>query len=325
MKVGKLPVDLLERCVLSRTGVRRSEVLLPPGIGEDCTALHLGGDLAVVSTDPITGATADIGWYAVHVGCNDLAACGAEPVAVMLTVLAPEDADVQQIEDVMTQADAACRQLGISVAGGHTEITGSVRRLVVCTTAIGRTSLGKLVTPRGMKPGHVLIVTKSVGLEGASILASAKADVLAEAIPREIIERAAGFTQFISVVRDGLAAAAGGASAMHDITEGGLLGAVWELCHAAGCGAIVRGEAVPVAPETRAICQALSIDPLRLISSGSMLIAAPDAAGVLRELEKAGIPAAVVGEVTPEGIYLEVDSRLEEIQPPDSDELWKVL
>ncbi|MGB9868194.1 MAG: AIR synthase family protein [Bacillota bacterium] len=325
MKTGKLPVEVLEKCVLSKTGIRRPEVLVPPGVGEDCAALDFGGDLVAVSSDPITGAANQIGWYAVHVGCNDLAACGAQPVAVTLTILAPENATAQQVEEVMAQAHDACVQLGISIAGGHTEVTEAVRRLVVCTTAIGRVPRTGLVTPQGMKPGHALIVTKSVGLEGTSILAVAKRDVLDLSVPREMIRQAMEFSKLISVVRDGLVAAGAGASAMHDITEGGLLGAVWELCHAAGCGAVVHREAVPVAPETAAICKALSLDPLKLISSGSMLVAAPNPERMLEELHKAGVSASVVGHVTGEGIYLEADGQRQQIQPPDSDELWKVL
>lgn len=322
-------MDLLERCVLSHTGVHRPEVILPPAIGEDCTALSVGGDLLVVSSDPITGASSEIGWYAVHVGCNDLAADGATPIGVMLTILAPEGASDEsclgQIRDLMASAGLAASQLGISIIGGHTEVTSAVTRLVVCVTAIGRVQPGKLVTVRNARPGLLLIVTKTVGLEGASILAREKRAMLEKAIPREILERAAGFVGQISVVKDGLVAAAGGAVAMHDITEGGLLGAVWELCRASGCGAVIHRSAVPIEYETVSICTALGLDPLRLISSGSMLIAASKESRVSEELEKAGVRATVIGETTSGGIYIEDGGILQEILPPESDELWKAI
>lgn len=329
MKLGKLPVDVLERCVLSFRGVHRPEVIVPPAIGEDCAVLSLGEDLVVVSTDPITGASSEIGWYAVHVGCNDLAADGATPVGLTLTVLAPgETSDghcLDQIQRAMEGANRAAAELGVAIVGGHTEITSAVTRLVVCVTAIGRVRRDKLITAKGARAGQLLIVTKTLGLEGASIIAREKRDRLERSIPREILERAASFAGQISVVKDGLAAAAGGAAAMHDITEGGLLGAVWELCRAAGCGAVIHRDAVPLEPETAAICAALGLDPLRLISSGSMLIAAPRESRVLEELEKAGVRATVIGQVTTTGVYMESGGRMLEIAPPDSDELWKVL
>ncbi len=253
----------------------------------------------MLSSDPITAAGARAGWLGLHVACNDVAANGAAPVAVLLTILAPEGAPARAVAAVMRDAHRAARELGVEIVGGHTEVTPGLPRLLLALTAVGRVPRGRLLTSAGARPGDALILTKAAGLEGTAVLAHDLADTLRGRVPAAALRRARGFLREISVVPDALAAASAGATALHDVTEGGVLGAVHEMVTASGVGCVVRADAIPVRAETRAICAALGLDPLRLLGSGALLVATPDGAGLVDALAARGIPATVIGRARP--------------------------
>lgn len=330
---GKLPPDLLERLVLPRTGVQRREVVLAAAPGEDAAALDLGGDLCVAASDPITGAGHHAGWLAVHVNCNDVAATGAEPVAVLLTILLPPGSPAVVLEDLMAGAHAAAREVGCQIAGGHTEVTPGLAQPLVVATALGRAPADGLVRSGGARPGDLLLLSKWAGLEGTAILAADCRQVLrARGVPEALLDAAADLGRWLSIVPEARVAARRGAHAMHDVTEGGVLGAVWEMIAAArrvqgdAVGAVVETTSIPLREETRAICAAASVDPLQLIGSGALLVAAPPdvAAGLQAAWQEAGIPAAVIGRVTGDGRLRRVDpdGREVELEPPGTDALW---
>ena len=322
MKVGKLTPATLASSVFGQLGVRRPDVLVHAGIGEDSAVIDFGDFVAVLSTDPITGATREQGWLGVHVACNDVAAMGAAPLGVMVTLLFPEAASERDVATLMADVHRAALDLGIEVLGGHSEVTPGIAETIISVTAIGRAAKSRFVTSAGARAGDCLVLTKAAGLEGTAILAGERAGDLLTRLPADLIERARGFVREISVVREALAAADAGATAMHDATEGGVLGAVYELALASGLGAEIEVEAVPVRDETRQICDALGIDPLRLVSSGALLIAAPDGARVIAALDAIGVPATRIGRLTSGGFALVTSAGREPFAPPESDELW---
>ena len=325
MEAGKLPPELLSRLVLSRVGPRRDEVVVRAGLGEDAAALDLGGDLVVLSSDPITGAKEGAAGLAVDVACNDIGAMGAEPVGVLVTALYPSGTEGDAIARVTDEIEAAAARLGVEVIGGHTEITSLVTAPILVLTAVGRVPREGLRRSATAAPGDALILTKSAGLEGTAILATDFAHLLGE-LPRALVEEGRGFAGALSSVRDGVVAARNGASALHDVTEGGVLGACLELAAASGCGVRVYRSRVPVHPATERICRHLGLDPLRLISSGAMLVAAPDPERVLEALREAGIAAAKIGEVVSgESVLVEPDGRETPLAGPVVDELWRFL
>lgn len=325
MKSGKLPFDLLESKVFSNFKFKRQEVLVRPKVGEDCSVLDFGEYLCVVSTDPITGAASEIGRLAVHISCNDIAANGVEPLGLLMTVMAPEGTTIEDIQHITGQAAEEAASLRVEIIGGHTEITSAVNRIVVSTTAIGRAPRGKVVNSSGARVGDSVILTKWAGLEGTAIIAYDLAERLEGKIDESILEEARSFMKYISVVREGIVGGKAGASAMHDVTEGGVLGALWEVAEASGVGIRVYRDSIPVRKETRIICDELGLDPLKLISSGCMIITCSDSRRMLEALEEEGVPAAVIGEVV-EGKRVLVDGEREiYIDPPESDELYKVI
>jgi hydrogenase maturation factor len=250
---------------------------------------------------------------------------GAEPVGVLVTLLYPEQAVPEDVARTMADVDRAARDLRIEVLGGHTEVTLGLAAPIIAMAAIGRAPRTRVLSAAGARPGQALVLTKAAGLEGSAILAHDLASALAGRVPAEVLERARRFTELVSVVPEGLLAARAGATAMHDPTEGGVLGALWELAEASGVGFVVHEAAVPVRAETRALCAALGVDPLKLISSGALLIACPDGAAMVAALAAAGIPAAVIGEVTERERILVRPGGAEPAGPVWRDELWRVL
>lgn len=324
MKSGKLPSDVLEKRILSSFRFKREEVLVRSKVGEDCSVLDFGEYACVVSTDPITGASNEIGRLAVHISCNDVAANGVEPFGLLFTILAPEGTTLEVLQDIVRQAAEEAASLKVEIIGGHTEITPAVNRIVVSTTAIGRAAKDRVVTSSGAKPGDYIILTKWVGLEGTAIIAHDFEKRLRGRMDDALLESAQAMMGHISVVKEGMIAGKMGATAMHDVTEGGVLGALWELAEASGVGLRIYRDKIPVRPETRTICEEFGLNPLKLISSGCMLITCRDGQGMLEALNREGIPASIIGEVVEEGRTLVSGEREEPIDPPESDELYKV-
>lgn len=302
MKIGKIPNDILQRVIIDKVKHTRDEIILKPKIGEDCAAVDLEDHLCVLSSDPITGAVNEVGRLAVYVSCNDVAACGAEPIGLLVTILAPPESSAEDLEVIMTQLIDTAHSINVDIMGGHTEITNAVTRFVIITTAIGKVQKGKLITSSGAKAGDSIILTKTAGTEGTAIIANDKEKELTEVYGKAFVDNAKSFINKISAVEEGVTAGRFGVNSMHDVTEGGILGAAWELAEASKKGIILYKDRIPVAYETKEICQHYSIDPLKLISSGCMLITTEKNRGdaLVEELENRGISAAVIGEVTRE-------------------------
>ncbi|MBQ6234428.1 MAG: AIR synthase family protein [Clostridia bacterium] len=320
MKLGKLDNDTLERLILDRFRHTRPESFGAPRIGMDCAMLDFDGDLIVTSCDPITSAdTKHIGALSVHVNCNDAAAGGAEPVALLVTLLLPPSETEETIAMIAKDLQEAAELAGVDIIGGHTEVTDAVTRVTTCTTVIARTPKAKRLS--GAKVDDAIVMTKWAGLEGAMLIASDHADMLT-AVPADTIERARALSRHLSVVPESRIAIQNGAHAMHDVTEGGVLGAVWELAMQERLGAVVDRDAIPMLPEIKAVADAVGLDPYRLMASGSMLIACENGVDMVGTLHKAGIPAAVVGHVT------ERDFRFADglpFDPPGADELYRLF
>ena len=328
MRIGKLDNEMLERLVLGKTGMSREEVIKGAGIGEDCAVLDFGSYDCVLSTDPITASAERIGALAVHVSCNDIAANGTEPIAIMLTVLLPPSVTEDEIEEIARQAHETAKDLGVSIIGGHTEITDSVNRPLISAVALGRATKQEIIEEP--EAGDVILVTKSLALEGTGILAEKYSDILRRAMSDDEIDRAKAMLDRVSVVKEGVIAGKIGVSAMHDITEGGVLGAVWEVCSLKKTGAEIKMENLPFEDETLALCAYLGIDPLKLISSGSMLIVARQGKelALTKALQEAGIPVTTIGHMKPvsEGIVLiDRSGASEPIEPPGPDEVYKKI
>lgn len=328
MKIGKVPENVLERSVFKQLHTKRPEVLMGAGIGEDCAAVKLAEDeIFVLSTDPITGTAKDIGKLAIQITVNDLASSGAEPVGVLLTILLPPEAKESHLKKIMEQMEEACAAAKVQIMGGHTEVTTVVNQPVVTVCGVGKAKEGKLVLTSGARPGMDIVVTKWVGIEGTSIIAKEKEEELKTRFSASFIDKAKDLDVYLSVLSEAAVAVNSGVSAMHDITEGGIFGALWEMAEASGIGLDIDVKKIPIRQETIEICEFYGINPYRLISSGSMLMATEDGNKLVRELEKAGINAVVIGKAT-EGkdrMIRKDDEEHSFLERPKTDELYQVL
>ncbi len=315
-----------------------------PGVGRDGAVLRLdsggpGQDEAelrdglflVAASDPITFTAQRIGWYAVHVNANDVACMGARPAWFLATVLLPEGASGDAAAEILADVRHACAEVGAGLVGGHTEVAPGLDRPILAGTMLGTTR--RWLSAEGARAGDALLLTKGLAVEGTAILASDAGDRLEGSVPADVLERARGLLSRpgISVVPDvEVVLAAGDVHALHDPTEGGLSSGIHELCEASGTGAVVELEAIPILEETRRIAAALELDPLGLLASGALLVAAPESASepILMALAEEGIRAARIGRLTEpsEGVLaVDAEGRTAPLATFDSDELARAL
>ena len=336
LNVGKLDSDLLKQLVFEKITYRSDDVKVRPGIGEDCAVMDFGQYECIMSTDPITAAVNDIGRLAIHITCNDIASNGVQPLGIMLAVMLPEGTTEEDVAHIMGQAAETASELKVEIIGGHTEVTPAVKQPVIVSTAIGKGLANQSQSGNDMETGDYVMMTKAVGLEGTGIIACDYEEQLQEVLSTDELEKAKSFLDLVSVVPEGVAAGKVGTHGMHDITEGGILGATWEMCQIAGKGVQIWKDQIPMNPETGKICEFFDIDPLRLISSGSMVIIVPaDKKDEMNAaMEAAGVDCSIIGRIEDKeyGIRLfetaedgKAGQAGEEIAPPAADELYKVV
>ena len=330
LPTGKIPPDVLSDIVFKYLGVENPRILVGPTIGEDAAVIQMDDRVVVAATDPITGAVENIGWFAVHINANDIAIMGAKPLFYLVSILLPDFADEDMIRTIMADTDRAAKYLGISILGGHTEVTPDINRPILAGFMIGETSIDKYVTSKGAHPGDKIILTKGAGIEGTSILATDRAEILRKFLSEETISNAQSLIEKISVVKDCLIAIdSGGVSAMHDPTEGGVAGGIHELADASNVGFIIDETKIPILEETELICKIFKIDPLRLIGSGSVLMTvdtAENAEKIVENLNKENIEAAIIGEIVEEGRKIKnKEGIIKTFKRLLQDDLWVAL
>ena len=272
----KFSIEALQRSVYPHFHSKDPMVILGSTFGEDVALTKIGGDLLASHLDPIEGAVADIGWLAVHVASNDIATCGARPRWLQLLVMVPNEQDETVLAKIMADASQAADEVGATIIGGHTEYSTNLKRPLVAVTALGPMEGKKPVLTSGTQPGDHIIVTKGIPLEGTAILAG---DFSREArhrgLDKDDLKEAKNLIQYISVVPEALALAKVGASAMHDVTDGGLLETLREMAVLSKVQITVEFEKIPMPDVCRRFAKAFDFDPLRMISSGTLLAAVP--------------------------------------------------
>jgi hydrogenase expression/formation protein HypE len=333
LKPGKLPPDLLRRLLTSYTSAD-PRVIVGPGVGEDAAIIDMGERYLIAKSDPITFATDAIGYYAVIVNANDIATRGGQPKWFLATLLLPEQTtSVALVESIFAQIAQACKSFDIALVGGHTEVTYGLDRPIVSGHMLGEVAPAALVTTGGAQIGDVLLLTKGICIEGASIIAREREQELrSRGVPEAMIHRARDFLfePGISVVNDAqIAIGAGRVHAMHDPTEGGLAMAVHELATAAQVGVVIAYHQIPILEEASVLCQVYGLDPLGTMASGALLIATPpeDAVGIQQALQANHIGCAAIGRIMPasEGVLLDERDRLRPLPEFIRDEITKLF
>ncbi|MGM0501495.1 MAG: AIR synthase family protein [Bacillota bacterium] len=327
MEAGKVKIDELKGLILNQITTNSPNVLVGPKAGEDSAVIDFGEFVAVMSTDPITGVKEGMGSLAVNVACNDIAANGAQPIGIQQALLLPPKITEEEIIAIVEDINSAAQDLGIDVLGGHTEVTDIVNKPLVSCTAIGKTTKDKFITSSDADVGDEIVVTKWAGLEGTSILATDFADKLAKlGVSAHDLELAQDLAADLSVIPEGMIGAEFGVTAMHDVTEGGLYGALYELTDASEVGFEIYEEQLPIHQSTKAIAKAFEINPYHLIGSGMMILTTPQGDELIAELRASEIKCAKIGQIiSKDKIIHKSNGEKEQLQSIPEDELWKVL
>jgi hydrogenase maturation factor len=309
LPLGKIPIEVLNSTFLRLTGASSDAIATPPLAGLDFAALRVDGKYMIVSADPVTGVAQEIGRYAISVSANDVATSGNRPQFAESVVLMPEGADANYAKRIAMQMDSEAKRIGLSIVGGHTEVTPGLRHPVVMVTVFS--FVDNYVSSRDAKEGDTIMMSKTAGLEGTAVLGGQRK-----------------FLDSLSVVDEAAAAyATGVVHAMHDCTEGGVLGAAFEMSLASGLGFELEERKVPVAPETKDLCRRRRIDPLKLIGSGALLLAVEEGkvARVTRALSSI-CKVSSVGRFTKAGrIVVKKDGSRKSLREAPEDELWRAL
>ena len=328
---GKWPAEDLARLLQAYASVPSPHVKVGPAIGVDAAVVRVGNADLVVATDPITFATDQIGWYAVTVNANDVAVCGAAPRFFLAAVLLPVDAGPETAKAIFAGLADACKAMDVLLVGGHTERTAGLDRPIVCGTMLGDLEGRQPLTSAAAQPGDVAILTKGAAIEATALIARERGDRLAETVDAQVLARARNFLfdPGINVVEDARIARDGGAHALHDVTEGGVVTGLWEMARASGLGIEVDADRITVRDETRLLCDAVGIDPLEAIGSGALVAAVPPdgAEAMLAALASAEIEAAVVATFGAQGgpCRIKRSGRTAPRGTPDADAHTKVL
>lgn len=332
LKAGKLPPDLLASFLTDLGPPNEQRILLGPGVGEDAAFVSFGSSTLIAKSDPITFATDRIGWYAIQVNANDIAASGGIPKWFLGTLLLPENEPASTAQEIFQQLHAAASELGIALIGGHTEITVGLPRPIIAGTMLGEAAPSETVKTSSATPGNDVILTSGIAIEGTAIIArESRDDLIAAGLSESTISSGSKFLDSpgISIVKAAkIATETGHVTAMHDPTEGGLAGALDEVARASQSGITIDASKVTIYPETRSICDALDLDPWGLIASGALLItSAPEGSNdIIDALARSGIPASVIGNITEpeEGLVRITDGIREPLPAFDRDEIARL-
>jgi len=334
LKTGKLDIDILKK-FLERNVILDPQVVIGPKIGEDAAVIDLGkgtNHYWVVTSDPITFTTEEIGYYGVVVNLNDIATMGAIPKWFLATLLFPEGSESRIIEKVFRQVHNACQQFKISWIGGHTEIAPGIEKMILSGHMIGEVKKNKLVTTSGARAGDLLLLVKGVCIEGTSIMAREKeAELLKRGISSSLIRKAKKFIfdPGIEVLRAArIACEVGSVHSMHDPTEGGLINGMIEMAWASEKEIEVDLEKVLVYKESRILCQEFGLNPLGVIASGALLltVSPSDLSPIQKAFRKNSIPFQVIGKVKkgPARVLRIDGKKRKELEPFPRDEILKI-
>lgn len=330
--MGKLPPDILDKMIKSYISLD-DKVKVGPSIGEDAAVIDMGDRYLLLKTDPITFVAEDLGIYTVIINANDIATMGGEPRWLLATILLPERHTTSAlVEKIFQQLSSACKEIGVSLCGGHTEITGGIDRPIVIGAMIGEAQKGSLVTTGGAREGDDIILTKSIAVEGTSVIAREKEKELEKNFGSDFVGRCKGFLKNpgISIIKESeISRKYGDIHSMHDPTEGGIATGLFEIASAAGVGLVVEEDKIPLLPECKILCQHYDLNPLGLIASGSLLITLgpEDTEKVLGALRNNGISAVKIGKVMAreKGLNLKKGDTTIDLPLFSSDEITKIF
>ena len=327
MKTGKASESVLKRSVFKQLHTKRDEVISAVGTGLDVAVLKLDADeMTVLSTNPVMGTLEELGGYGVLSVVSNLAAAGATPVGILLTILLPEKEDERTLKKIVAQAQEVCDRYQIQILGGHTEVTKAVNQPVLSLVAVGKAKKDSLCLSKGAKPGMDILIANWIALEGTVILAAEKEQELLTRYTAPFLDKTKALKKFLDIQKAAQIAAGHGVGAMKDGSRGGIFGTLWEFAEASGIGLEIDLKKIPIRQETVEVCEFLGVNPYELHAGGCLLMAAEDGNALVQALEREGIFATVIGKATAgnDRVLLNEEER-RFLEPAKPDELLKFI
>ena len=328
--MSKFSLDVLNRCVYPYLKSKDPDVIMGAVFGEDVALTRVGNDILASHIDPIVGAVQNIGWLAVHVACNDIATSGMPPRWIQTLVLVPHEEDEALLEQIMRDIQKAADETGVSVIGGHSGYSENLTRPLVAVTAMGTFGKRKPILTQGARVGDHVLITKGIPIEGTTIIANDFSKMAIKlGLTKSDIEEAKQLMGKISVIPEAVILGESGATAMHDVTRGGLLETLLEIAGASKIGLDIAYHQIPIPPVAIRFAEAFKYDPLKMISSGTLVATLPPQKinSAAKRLEDKGIIFADIGEVVAdEGVKIIKGSATTHFQDihPEDDELARM-
>jgi hydrogenase maturation factor len=294
MREGKIGYDELQR-IIDAYGYKNRGMIMGPSIGVDCSVFDLGKKLLVATSDPVTFVSS--GYYCINVNVNDVVSMGAKPFFFMATIILPPESRENELEKIMQEIQSGCRKFRVNFAGGHTETSSIVNRPLISGFMVGTCRKDELRGSFNAKDGDMVLITKGIGIEGTAIIAEKRERLIEKRFGKKFLKTCLSHRSELSVYKEAVMARKS-ANGMHDATEGGIINALYEMCVASGVSMDI--DRFPVSTETRRLCDLFGIEPLGLISSGTLVITTKDVE-LAGRLEEKGIRAYEVGRVVKDG------------------------
>jgi hydrogenase maturation factor len=299
--------------------------------------IDIGNDkVLIIAEDPIFSIPKQplemFGWYTVHIGASDVAVMGVKPTYMTYTLLMPPETSDQDFRVIVDSIHQTALDLDIAIVGGHTGYyPGFAAPTIGGITVFSIADKDKYVTPASAKPGDDVILTKGPAIETAGILSVLREKELLEKYSKSLVDKAKALCKEMTVVKDALTAMeAGGVTAMHDATEGGVIGGLFEIANASGVGMEINEASFIYPEEVKIVCQAFNIDPIAAIAEGSLLITArpTHSRKIIEKLKEIHIDASIIGKVTGDRetrIIRRLDGNIARLAIPDQDPFWPVF
>lgn len=327
MKPGKVSETVLKRSILKEIKYKRPEIIHGASLSHDCPGIKAGeGEDLLFCVYPNLHGNQEKEILGINTVINGLAASGAEPLGVLLTMILPETFQESDLKQMMRNFNTECEKYKIQIMGGHTEFTNAVNRPVITLTGVGRAREESLLSLTNCRPGQDIVMSKYIAIEGTYLSALEHMEEIEERFNKSYIRKFLDFKNDLSIVNEAAVAIKHGVTAMHDVKEGGIFSALWELGAAAKTGLSVDLKSISVKQETIEICELLGVNPYQLLSGGALLMVSEDGTGLVKELNEQGIPASLIGKLTrgnEKVIMNEEEKRF--LEPPGKDEIIKII
>ena len=337
LKVGKIDLKTFETYLLKRLGKKDKRVIVPPLTGVDAAVIEINKDkVLIIAEDPIFSIPGQplemYGWYTVHIGASDVAVMGVKPEFMIYTLIMPPETPEADFKIIVNSIHKTAKDLDISIIGGHTGFyPGFASPTVGGITVFSIADKGKYVTPKGAEPGNDVILTKGPAVEAVGILSVLREEELVKKYGSSIVKKAQKYSTEMSVVKDALTAMeTGGVTAMHDATEGGVIGGLFEVANASGVGMEIDETKFVYPEEIKAVCETFDIDPVEAIAEGSLIITSrvSHSNKIIKQLKKEEIKASIIGKVTEDinkRVIKRISGKTKKLEIPAQDPFWPVF